>query len=180
VQPGERLVAYADLTVPLNGGRYLLQPMVVARLVQAAEIAEGQRVLIVAAGTGYLASIVAALGAQVTALEENEALLATGRAYTTDVAPSVVWRQGPLSAGDTQGQPFDVIVFDGAIPSIPAFCAAQCAENGRVAGIMRFDDKTSSIFIARKNGESSWNARRYLDVEAPVIPAFEKPSSFSL
>src|ERR1700676_3904148 len=54
-------LAYADQNVPLGGGRVLLQPLALARLVQAAEPMPAEKVLVVAAGTGYSAALFAAL-----------------------------------------------------------------------------------------------------------------------
>ena len=74
--PGLAALAYADEDVPLGDGRVLMEPMVIARLVQLTAIAAGERALVVAAGTGYGAALLAACGARVTALEETAALLA--------------------------------------------------------------------------------------------------------
>src|SRR6476619_4897977 len=64
-------LAYADEDVPLGEGRVLIEPAVIARLVQLAAIATGERALVVAAGTGYGAALLAACGARVTALEDS-------------------------------------------------------------------------------------------------------------
>ena len=69
--PALAALAYADEDVPLGEGRVLIEPMVIARLVQLTAIAAGERALVVAAGTGYGAAVLAACGARVTALEES-------------------------------------------------------------------------------------------------------------
>ncbi len=77
----ERLrgVAYADEDLPLGGGRYLMRPMVAARLLQAAAIQRGDAVLVAGAGTGYEAAVAALLGRSVIALEDNAELARLGR-----------------------------------------------------------------------------------------------------
>src|SRR5437764_15010755 len=71
--PGDKQgLAYLDLNVPVLGaGRYLLKPMVVAKLIQAAEIDAGDRVLDVACATGYSSAIASPLAASVIALEAD-------------------------------------------------------------------------------------------------------------
>ena len=64
-------LAYADEDVPLGEGRVLIEPTVIARLVQLTAVAAGERALVVAAGTGYGAALLAACGARVTALEDG-------------------------------------------------------------------------------------------------------------
>ncbi|NHN85761.1 protein-L-isoaspartate O-methyltransferase [Acetobacter musti] len=178
IPAAERDFAYADRTLPLGDGRWLMQPMTTARLVQSARIAAGERVLVVAAGTGYLASIVASLEAHVIALESDAELVRQGHAYTDQVTPGVIWRQGPLADGAPENAPFDVILFDGAIRNIPAFCIAQLAAGGRVAGMLN-KAGICSAFIAEpdRTGQADsttntfegWATRLSFDAPAPLI-----------
>ena len=67
--PADRAaLAYSDEDVPLGRDRYLVEPMVIARLVQIAAVQEGDRALVVGSGSGYGAALLAACGATVTAL----------------------------------------------------------------------------------------------------------------
>ena len=77
----ERLrgVAYVDDDLPLGGGRYMMKPMVAARLLQAAMVEAKDTVLVVGAGVGYEAALLAQLGRSVIALEENPELARIGR-----------------------------------------------------------------------------------------------------
>ncbi len=85
-------LAYADqsLTVRAADGteRVLLLPMILARMIQAAEIEPGAKVLSVAGGTGYGAAVMAAMGAKVTLLESGEALAGEARRALAAPAPS--------------------------------------------------------------------------------------------
>ena len=71
--PRPRARAYADEDVPLPGGRAMVAPMVIARLAQLAAVRPGDRALVVCAGTGYGAAVLARCGARVTALEADAA-----------------------------------------------------------------------------------------------------------
>jgi protein-L-isoaspartate(D-aspartate) O-methyltransferase len=126
-------LAYADEDVPLGNGRFMLEPMVLARLLQAANLRDGERVLVVGAGTGYGAAVLAACGCRVTALEDDPALLAIAGAVLPAEAPAVSLVAGPLAAGWQAHAPYDLILIEGAVPEIPPALAAQThSETGRV------------------------------------------------
>jgi protein-L-isoaspartate(D-aspartate) O-methyltransferase len=136
VPSGLAPLAYADEDVPLGGGRVLMEPMVIARLVQLTAVAAGERTLVVGAGTGYGAALLAACGARVTALEEDASLQPLARAALTEFAPSVSLVSGPLAAGWPPGSPYDVILIEGAVLDIPPAIGDQLhKEIGRLVTV---------------------------------------------
>ena len=122
--------------MPLGEGRVLIEPAVIARLVQLTAIAAGERALVVAAGTGYGAALLAACGARVTALEEAAPLQAVARTVLAELAPSVSLVAGPLAAGWAPGAPYDVILIEGAVRDIPPAIGEQLhRETGRLVAV---------------------------------------------
>ena len=138
VPPPMAGLAYIDEDLPLGGGRYLIEPMVIARLVQALRPRAGERVLVSAAGTGYGAALVAACGAEVTALEEDQALLAIMRPVLADLAPGVQVLEGPIGEGlpPPGGTAWNAVLIEGAVRAIPSALARQVGEGGRLATVI--------------------------------------------
>ena len=137
VPPQAVPLAYADEDVPVGNGRVLLEPMVIARLVQLARVRDGERVLVVGAGAGYGAAVMAACGGVVTALEEDPALLEIAHRVLPDAAPGVVVLAGPLLEGAPHGAPWDVIMIEGAVTAIPPGIANQLrAPGGRLVTVL--------------------------------------------
>ena len=135
--PAAASLAYIDEDVPLPGGRALMEPLVLARLIQLAAPRAGERALVIGAGTGYGAAVLAATGASVVALEEDKTLLALARGALAALAPSVVLAEGPLAAGWPSGAPWDLIFIEGAVPAVPAAIAEQLrAEAGRLVTVL--------------------------------------------
>jgi protein-L-isoaspartate(D-aspartate) O-methyltransferase len=129
--------AYADQDVPLGEGRVLIQPTVIARLVQLTAIATGERALVVASGTGYGAALLAACGARVTALDDVASLQAVARTVLAELAPSVSLVAGPLAAGWPPGAPYDVILIEGAVQDVPTAIGEQLhQQSGRLVTIL--------------------------------------------
>jgi protein-L-isoaspartate(D-aspartate) O-methyltransferase len=124
VPKAQAALAYADSDIPLGAGRVLLEPMAIARLVQLAALRGGEQVLVVGAGPGYGAALLAACGARVTALEEDATLLGLARAALSGIA-GVTLVEGPLAAGWPAGAPYDVVFIEGAVEDIPPSLTAQ-------------------------------------------------------
>ena len=116
---GLAALAYVDEDVNLGGGRVLMEPMVIARLIQSLAPRAGERALVAACGTGYGAALLAATGARVTALEEDEELAALARTALASYAPSVAVVTGPIAAGWPAGGPWDIVLIEGGVAAIP-------------------------------------------------------------
>jgi protein-L-isoaspartate(D-aspartate) O-methyltransferase len=133
-----RVVAYIDEDLPLGGGRYLMEPMVVARLLQAAQIERTDKVMIIGAGTGYEAALAAALARSVIALEEDPELARRVRAALVEHSiASVSVVEGPLPQGYRPRAPYDVVLFCGAVADVPSEIDTQLAEGGRVLAVVK-------------------------------------------
>lgn len=181
VPTAQQALAYADVSLPLGEGRVLLQPLLTARLMQAANPLPGQHALVIGAGTGYSAALLASLGLTVTAVESNVALSEQGQAFCAAM-PSVHWVRGPLSLGEESHAPYDLIYFDGAISALPAFCHIQLAADGRVVGLMHKAGGLSELFVATPapEGTTGFILTRLSEARCPLLPEFVPSRSFAL
>jgi protein-L-isoaspartate(D-aspartate) O-methyltransferase len=177
----QQALAYADVSLPLGEGRVLLQPLVTARLMQAANPLPGQHALVIGAGTGYSAALLATLGLTVTAVESDAALSRQGQAFCATM-PAVHWVCGPLPLGDESRAPYDLIYFDGAVSTLPAFCHIQLAGDGRVVGLIHKADDLAELFVATPspNGTNGFILTRLAEARCPLLPEFTPSRSFAL
>src|ERR1700730_9721375 len=133
-----RPVAYIDEDLPIGGGRYLTEPMIAARLLQAAAIARTDAVLVIGAGTGYEAALSAMLARSVLALEEDPELARHARSALVEHAiASVSVVEGSLHEGYRPRAPYDLILFGGGVVEIPPEIAAQLADDGRLLAVVK-------------------------------------------
>ena len=173
-----RGVAYVDEDVPLGGGRFLMEPMVFARLVQTAAVKPGDTVLEVGCGTGYGAAVLARLGARVVTLESDPELgrqaEANLRRLGVSNAKVVV---GPLAGGFAAAAPYAVILFAGAVERVPPSITEQLAEGGRlVAVIAPAGEPGRATLITRVGGALS--RRVVFDAGTPVLPGLQLEPGF--
>jgi protein-L-isoaspartate(D-aspartate) O-methyltransferase len=169
--------AYADEDVSLGNGRALMEPMVIARLVQMAAVRVGERALVVAAGTGYGAALLAACGAQVTVLEDDEALLGIARSALAGTQ-DVTLVSGPLVEGWPKAAPFDVVLIEGAVEEVPTVIAAQVRpQGGRLVTVRRAANGLCQGVLAEPSvGGLSFQA--VFDCATPKLPAFARAPGF--
>ena len=144
--PGMAARAYVDGDVRLSNGRGLIEPRVIARLLQLLAIRDGDRVLVVGAGTGYAAAVAAQCGARVVGLEEDAEMLAVARRATAGlVAPGALRLvQGPLAEGHASAAPYDAILIEGGVPAVPEAISGQLAEGGRLATVLTGSARAAS------------------------------------
>ncbi len=178
VPPEQAALAYVDRNVPLTGqgSRCLLQPMVLAHLLQAADIAEDEHVLDVGCGTGYAAAVVARLAQTVVAVEEDAALAAAARRVLGELAPQVKMVEGPLPAGWPVLAPYDVIVLEGSAEVIPPDLFDQLKDGGRLVAIDGARPGAKATVWRSIRGEIS--SRPLIEATAPLLPGFAKPPAF--
>jgi protein-L-isoaspartate(D-aspartate) O-methyltransferase len=178
-------LAYADQNVPLGGGRVMLQPMALARLVHAAAPSNGDKALVVGAGAGYSAALLASLGCEVTALEPPGMLLDNAKQVLADLAPSVTLITGALPPGWAAGGPYDVILIDGAVTEVPATVANQLKrETGRLVTILMPNgtgrgtgggfsgNSHCGVAVQAESTPAGISVRALFDFTCPVLPAF--------
>jgi protein-L-isoaspartate(D-aspartate) O-methyltransferase len=173
-----RAVAYIDADLPIGGGRYLMEPMVVARLLQAAMIERTDTILIIGAGTGYEAAVAAMLARSVIALEDNPELARRARAALVDHSiASVSVVEGPLSQGYRPRAPYDVILFCGTVVEVPSEIDSQLAEGGRLLATVKSASGIGRATLRTRTG--GLIAQRVLfDAATPPLPGFSPKPAF--
>jgi protein-L-isoaspartate(D-aspartate) O-methyltransferase len=179
----QRSLAYADerlLLKPGEGGalaRYLIAPAVLARLVQAAEIAPTAIVLDIGAATGYGAAILARLANSVVALEPDPELaeLATENLVALDIGNVAVLNM-TLAAGFAAEGPYDAIVVEGAVDEVPAELLAQLKDGGRLVAMVGRGQAAAGTVHLRSGGEVS--ARSIFNAAAEPLPGFARRPGF--
>jgi protein-L-isoaspartate(D-aspartate) O-methyltransferase len=177
--PAQRHLAYIDEDVSLGNGRVLMEPMVLARLIQLAAPGAGERALVVAAGAGYGAAVLAACGPRVTALEEDPKLLDSARGALSAVAPEINLVSGPLASGWANGAPYDVILIEGAVHAIPAALGQQLrADGGRLVTVLRNPDGRTSSAVLAEPTPMGLRAQPMFDCATPDLPSLRPAPVF--
>ena len=171
-----RSAAYIDRAVPLSADRALNPPIATARLIVEAAPRAGDKVLLIGAATGYAAALLARLGCDVTAVEEDESLAALARTALAGKA-GITLQTAPHAAGASAGAPYDILFIDGAAEDVPQALIDQLKVDGR-AVFARLERGVTRLCVGTRTS-GGFGARAFADSEAVTLPGFARPKTFS-
>lgn len=182
-----RMLSYMDEGIevfPGIGGapaRFLLAPMVLARLIQLAAVEPGEAVLDIGCATGYSTAVLAELGRSVIGVEAEPELAKAARGALRDLglANTDIF-EGPLAGGCPEKGPYDVILLNGSVPGAPQALLAQLTEGGRLAAILSgggYGAQGKAYLFVKAGGEAS--GAPHFDAGAPQLPGFSPAPVFS-
>ena len=159
VPASQRPLAYLDIDLDVSADgeakRFLIKPVVLARMLQAAGIKEADNVLVVGCATGYSAAVVAHLAARVVSMDCGAAMATQSSAATG---------------------PYDVIVLVGATEIVPTALYAQLAPGGRLVGVFAMSLPQRAMIVTHSHGE--FGTRALFDAAVPVLPGLERLPAF--
>jgi len=178
VEPQFSAVSYLDEDLPLGDDRYMMEPMVLARLIQTLAIGADDVVLDVGCGTGYATALLARLARKVIALDCDARLARRTKALLAELAvDNAVVVDGPLAAGYAALGPYNAILVDGAIAEVPKSLTDQLAEGGRLAAVVERVDASGCAMLFLKSG-GMVSGRPLFDAATPHLPGFQKEAGF--
>ena len=176
--PGDRTaMAYLDLDLDVGDNRFLQKPVVVARLLQAAEVRPTDTVLVVGCASGYTAALAARLAERVVATDPDAALVARARTALdklglTGVAVAVA----RVAEGDAAQAPYDVIVLEGATEIVPDKLYRQLKEGGRLVGVFADGDVKRATLVTHSHDD--FGSRILFDASARLLPGMQRTPEF--
>ena len=174
-----RSLAYSEERVEIAPGRRVMEPRILAKLIQAADVKATDLVLLVGASTGYMAAILSYLAAAVVALEEDLSLAESAAANFAHLGiDTVAVMTGPVIEGHAPQAPYDVIIVDGGIEEVPAALTDQLAAGGRLIAVV-VEDRVGAARRFERSGDA-FSSRYLFDATVPILPGFEKREVFGL
>ena len=177
--PRERFVprklqgaAYVDQGLAVAPGRYLMEPTVFARLLQAAAIGPDDVVLDIGCATGYSTAVLARLAATVVAVESDPELVKAAGDLLADLdADNAAVVKGTLEKGYPRQAPYDAIVLGGAVDEVPPAIADQLAEGGRLVAVVTGGSR-AGVGVLMQRARGALSRRVLFDASVPPLPGF--------
>jgi protein-L-isoaspartate(D-aspartate) O-methyltransferase len=152
VPASQRAMAYLDLDLEVAPNRFLIKPVVLARMLQASDVKATDKVLVVGCPTGYAAAVIAQFAGQVTSAA------------------------GMAADGDAANGPYDLIVLAGATEIVPTGLYTQLAPGGQLVGVFALTKPARAVIVTHSHED--FGSRPLFDATAPVLPGMEKLPAF--
>ena len=173
-------VCYIDEDLDLGAGRYLLEPMVLARMLQEAQIKPTDVVLDVGCASGYSTAIAARLCQTIIGLDSEEPFL-SGSAERLNALGinNAVFLPGDVQVGAPSEGPYDVILFQGALAAVPEHYFDQLADGGRLLAVLRQDTCKPGQVVVYTKLQSTISSAPHFDAHAPYLMGFEPKERFA-
>ncbi len=178
VPDDKRDAAYVGENIAIGGGRVLLEPRTLAKMLDALDVQPSDVVLDLGCGLGYSTAVLAQLADFVVAVEDDGARAAEAQEILSSqgVDNAAVF-EAPLADGAAKNGPYDVIILQGAVETVPDALLDQIKEGGRIAAIFA-EGALGVVRVGRKiDGTVNW--RMSFNAGAPVLPGFAKVEAFT-
>lgn len=171
-------IAYAGIEVELAPGRVMLEPRVLAKMLEAAAVTPADLVLDLAPGTGYSTAVLARMAEAVVAIEPDAGLAGKAQRLLAELeVDNAAVAEGDPVEGDAPHGPYDVIFVNGAVERVPEGLTAQLRDGGRMVAIFA-DGPVGKCRVLTRSGRAVSDYALF-DATAPVLEGFEKPAAFS-
>lgn len=178
VTAARRELAYLDSDIEVSAGRFMMEPSPLAKLLQLAKIASTDRVLIVGAGNGYSAAVIARLAHKVVALESNETLLEMAKASIIEEQIfNVEFVCSSLTDGAPAKAPYDVILVEGSVSSVPSSLLDQLSLTGRLIAVVGAG--LSGVANCYTKSGTVISVTRGFNLSVKPLPGFELAPAFA-
>ena len=173
-----RGVAYADEDLPLPDGTWLIEPLVLARLIQAAAVGPTDVVLVIGCTSGYAGAVLARLAGTVILVEPRAAAEPVETLLDDLGVDNVVVVGSEDPARGHPGQaPFDVVLLVGSVPSVPPALLEQISEGGRIAAVIGDGRIGKATVFTKLHGVVG--QREVCDAQTPPCPGLEPSPRFA-
>ena len=181
VPQNRQALAYLDIDLDVSEGgserRFLIKPVVTAKMLQAAGIKDTDNVLVVGCATGYTAAVVARLAGQVTATEADPTMVARAKEVLAQLGiGNVPVRAADPSEGDAANAPYDVIVLNGATEVTPDRLYRQLKDGGRLVGVFATTQPQRAMIVTQSHAD--FGTRALFDAAVPVLPGLGRVPAF--
>ncbi|MBT5107845.1 MAG: protein-L-isoaspartate O-methyltransferase [Rhodospirillaceae bacterium] len=174
----QQALAYLDADLPIAENRRLMNPCIMARMLQTLSEGNSGIALVVGCGSGYVVAVLSGMFDCVFALESDPGLAAEATRVLSELAvDNAVVVEGPLEGGWAKEGPYNAIFIDGGVMDIPDGVSDQLADGGKLTAVTLDEGGTGRAVLLERRG-ASVSRRTLFDAAIPPLKEFDKLAGF--
>jgi protein-L-isoaspartate(D-aspartate) O-methyltransferase len=151
VDPGLAKRAYEDSALPIGDKQTLSQPYMAARMTEALDLQENERVLEIGTGSGYQTALLAELCFNVFSVEKIRPLSRKARALLDRLGyQNIALHVGDGTIGWSEHAPYDGIIVTAGAPELPKPLLEQLSPGGRLVIPIGNEQGQALVRVTRK------------------------------
>lgn len=180
VPEGKKGICYCDEDIEIGQGRYLMEPSVLGRIIQAAKPQKNHVAMTIGSGAGYSAAVLSHLVSTVVALESDAGMLKQSQAaWDAFGYTNIASVASDITNGEAAYAPYDLIIFNGAVPSVPDVIKNQLSDDGRLVAITKAPNSSvAKAVLIERIDEESFSDRVLFDAGTPYLKEFTPKKEF--
>lgn len=174
-------IAYCDEEISLGQNRFIVEPIILSKMLEAAAPKKDDVVLDIGGTSGYTSAILSSSASTILMLEDTKDWLENAeKNWQTLEICNTFGVHGPLNKGYAAKAPYDLIVINGAVAQVPESIKQQLAPKGRLICIIKSAGKTMGQATLIQNlGENHFSSYNLFDAGSSYLPGFEPKTGFS-
>lgn len=177
VNEAQRAYAYADTALPLPNGGTMLEPKIVARLIQGLSLKADARVLEIGTGSGYATALLAKLAGSVVTVDIDAGQQQRAKTVLDGLGlANISYQTGDGLAGVQEGAPFDAVYIGGAVPAVPEALKSQLKNGGRMVVVTGGAPVQQALLVTREG--DGFTEKTLFDTFIPYLNARPVADSF--
>ena len=177
---GKKNFGYADKAISIGADRFILEPLVTARMLQSLKLRSSDVALSIGCGAGYAVAVLAKMVNTVVALEINQNFIKESvKNFLNNDIDNIIVVEGELREGYSKQAPYDVIFFDGGVSEIPVNIKSQLAEEGRAIAVVVQNHNIGTLSLFKKF-HGTVSKIDLQEITVPLLPGFGAATKFCL
>ena len=178
VPPSQKEHAYVGENLEIGDNRVVLEPRTLAKMLDGLDISPDDLVLDLGCGYGYSSAVIARMAEAVVAVEEDSYIARDAQEALSEAqADNVILHEAPLAEGAPEHGPYDVIIVQGGVASIPAAILDQMKDGARIGAVFVENGVGEARIGYKIDGYKTW--RIAFNAGAPILPGFEAVVEFT-
>lgn len=179
VQPRHRKLAFSDVALPLEHGEFMMKPVVEGRMLQALELGDGDEVLEIGTGSGFITACLCNLAHAVVSIEIHADFVGRARARLQGLSLNNVRVEQADALDYRPGKLFDAICVTAAVTSTPAVFSSWLRPGGRLF-VVEGHSPAMQAMLVRMDGDGRMRSDSLFETDIPYLRGAEPRAQFVL